>query len=59
MVVSEAKVNITSINARTKQNRVAYINLSLEISSLSHMNDIIKKLEDIDGVLRVDRANPA
>ncbi|WP_027339705.1 RelA/SpoT family protein [Halonatronum saccharophilum] len=58
-VVSEAKVNITSINARTTKNRLANINVSLEISSLAHMNDIIKKLEDIDGVLRVDRANPA
>ena len=58
-VISEAKVNITSINARTTKNLLAYINLSLEISSLEHMKDIIRKLEDIDGVLNVQRANPA
>ncbi|OCL25145.1 (p)ppGpp synthetase [Orenia metallireducens] len=58
-VISEAKVNITSINARATKNLLAYINLSLEISSLEHMKDIIRKLEDIDGVLNVQRANPA
>ncbi len=58
-VISEAKTNITSINARTKKDRLARISLSLEISSLEHMKDIINKLEGIDGVLNVQRANPA
>lgn len=57
-VISEAGVNITSINARTTKEKIAYITLSLEISSLEHMNDIIKKLEAIEGVLDVGRANP-
>ncbi|TDX48002.1 RelA/SpoT family protein [Orenia marismortui] len=58
-VISEAKVNITSINARIKKDISATINLSLEISSLEHMKDIINKLEAIEGVLNVQRANPA
>ena len=58
-VIAEAKVNISAINART-DHRVgtAKINVSLEISSLEHMNDIMKQLHHIDGVLDVSRANP-
>ncbi|AZR73091.1 (p)ppGpp synthetase [Anoxybacter fermentans] len=57
-VISEAKVNITAINARTNRDGTAKINISLEISSLEHMNDIIKRLRCIDGILDVRRANP-
>ncbi|MCK8815977.1 bifunctional (p)ppGpp synthetase/guanosine-3',5'-bis(diphosphate) 3'-pyrophosphohydrolase [Natroniella sulfidigena] len=58
-VISEAKINITSANVRTTKDRLAYINISLEISSLEHMKDIMKKLEQTEGVLSVQRANPA
>ncbi|WP_408954822.1 RelA/SpoT family protein [Natroniella sp. ANB-PHB2] len=58
-VISEAKINITSANARTTRDRLAYVKLSLQISSLEHMKDIISKLEEIEGVLSVQRANPA
>lgn len=58
MVVSESKVNISAINARTNRDGTAKINMSLEISSLEHMNDIMNKLQRIDGVLEVRRANP-
>ncbi len=57
-VISESKVNISAINARTNRDGIAKINVSLEISSLEHMKDIIKKLYQIDGVLEVRRANP-
>ncbi|GAB6100322.1 bifunctional (p)ppGpp synthetase/guanosine-3',5'-bis(diphosphate) 3'-pyrophosphohydrolase [Halanaerocella petrolearia] len=57
-VISEAGINISSINARTTKEKVAYIKLLIEISSLSHMQDIINKLEEIAGVLNVQRANP-
>ena len=57
-VISESKVNISAINARTNRDGTAKINMSLEISSLEHMKDIMKKLQSIDGVLEVRRANP-
>lgn len=57
-IIAESKVNISAINARTNRDGTAKINMSLEISSLEHMNDIIKKLHMIDGVLDVHRANP-
>lgn len=56
--ISESKINILGIIARTNRDGTAKINLSLEIGSLEHMNDIIRKLLRIDGVLEVRRANP-
>ena len=58
-VISESGVNISSINARTGENRLAKIKLILEIGSLKHMKDIINKLEEIDGIIKVERANPS
>ncbi|GAB6138288.1 RelA/SpoT family protein [Halanaerobaculum tunisiense] len=57
-VISDAGINISSVNARTTKEKIAYINLLIEISSLDHMKDVINKLESIDGVLKAQRANP-
>ncbi len=58
-VISESGVNIASINSSTNDKRLARIKLILEIGSLKHMKDIIKKLEAIDGIIKVERANPS
>lgn len=55
-VISEARLNITSIHARTSQDHSAQINVSLEISSLAQMQDIMRKLNSIDGIISVERA---
>ena len=57
--ISEEGVNITAVDARTSEDSIAHINLGIHISSLDHMNKIIDKLEAIDGVLKVRRANPS
>ncbi|MGM0501701.1 MAG: RelA/SpoT family protein [Bacillota bacterium] len=58
-VISEEGVNITAVDARTSDDQLAHINLGIHISSLDHMNKIMDKLEEIDGVLKVRRANPS
>ncbi|MFO7819404.1 MAG: bifunctional (p)ppGpp synthetase/guanosine-3',5'-bis(diphosphate) 3'-pyrophosphohydrolase [Halanaerobacter sp.] len=57
--ISEEGVNITGVDARTSDDGIAHINLGVHISSLEHMNKIIDKLEFVDGVLKVRRANPS
>ena len=57
--ISDEGVNITGVDARTSDDSIAHINLGIHISSLDHMNKIIDKLEKIDGVLKVRRANPS
>lgn len=55
-VISEARLNITSIHARTSRDHSAQINVSLEIGSLDQMRDIMDKLNAIDGIISVERA---
>ncbi len=58
-VISESGVNIASINSHTDNKRLAKMTIILEIGSLKHMKDIINKLEEVDGVVKVERANPS
>lgn len=55
-VISEARLNITAIQARTSRDHSAQINVSLEIGSLDQMRDIMDKLNAIDGIISVERA---
>lgn len=57
-VISNAQLNITAINAQTSQDGLADIRVVLEISSLEHMNDIMNRIRNIEGILDVQRATP-
>jgi GTP diphosphokinase / guanosine-3',5'-bis(diphosphate) 3'-diphosphatase len=57
-LIKEEHVNLSSVIARTDKYNRAHIELSLELSSLEHMRDIINKIDDIAGVLSVGRAKP-
>ena len=58
MLIKEEQLNLLSVVAKTDKYNKAYIDLSLELSSLQHMRDIMAKIEKIDGVLSVNRAQP-
>lgn len=57
-LIKDEKVNLISVMARTTQQNRAHINLSVELSSIQHMKDIINKINGLDGVFRVSRAKP-
>lgn len=57
-VIKEEQVNLLSVVARTDRYNRAHIELSLELSSLEHMREIIRKIDGISGILSVDRAKP-
>ncbi|MFP4017048.1 MAG: ACT domain-containing protein, partial [Halanaerobiales bacterium] len=57
-LIKEEQVNLSSVVARTNKYNRAHIELSLELSSLEHMRDIMKKLGHISGILSVDRTKP-
>ncbi|MGE5577319.1 MAG: RelA/SpoT family protein [Syntrophothermus sp.] len=56
--ISETKANIAAVNARTTKNRMAIINLVVDIRDVEHMELVMKKIKKVDGVLNVFRANP-
>ncbi|MCL4516403.1 MAG: bifunctional (p)ppGpp synthetase/guanosine-3',5'-bis(diphosphate) 3'-pyrophosphohydrolase [Firmicutes bacterium] len=56
--ISETKANIVAVNARTTKNRMAIINLVVDIRDVEHMELVMKKIKKVEGVLNVFRANP-
>ncbi|MEJ6952052.1 RelA/SpoT family protein [Natronospora cellulosivora (SeqCode)] len=57
-LIKDEEVNLSSVIARTDKYNRAHIELSLELSSLEHMRDIIKKIDHIPGILSVERSKP-
>ncbi|MEG0797631.1 MAG: bifunctional (p)ppGpp synthetase/guanosine-3',5'-bis(diphosphate) 3'-pyrophosphohydrolase [Acidaminococcaceae bacterium] len=55
MVMSEAKVNINAINARTDKHKTAIINLGVDIRNAEQLTLISGKIRGLKGVFSVER----
>lgn len=55
LVLNELKVAINSVNAENKNNGEAVVNLSLLVSNISLLNEVIKRIRKIPSVLDVFR----
>ena len=55
-VLTDNKIDISSMNSRTAKNGKATINISFEIKSREELNDIIGKLKKIQGIIEIERA---
>ncbi|MFW6309009.1 MAG: RelA/SpoT family protein [bacterium] len=58
LLLKEEQLNLLSVVARTDKYNKAFIDLTLEISSLQHMRELMSKINDISGVLSVSRSKP-
>jgi len=54
-VLSEAKIRVEALNARTNKERMAVLNLILEVDSIEDLEKLMEKLKNIKGVLDVFR----
>ncbi len=54
--VNDSKASIGAVNARTSRDRLVNISLTVNISDLNRLHDLIRKLRQVDGVLSVQRA---
>ena len=54
-VISEAKVPLKAINARTNKDNIAIMNITLEISDTEQLEKIIKNIRKIEGLFEVSR----
>ena len=57
LVASEAKMNISAVNARTEKNKTATVTLSLEISAKEQLEYIMSKMRREKNVYSVSRYN--
>ena len=55
MVTSDLKIPIKGLNARTAKNNLAIIDIVIEVKNIENLDNAIKKLKNIDGVLAVAR----
>lgn len=54
-VVSEAKLSVTALNARTNKERIAIINLTIEITNIDQLDKLMNKVKNLQGVMDVFR----
>ncbi len=59
LVLNELKVAINSVNAENKNNGEAVVNLSLLVSNISLLNEVIKRIRKIPSVMDVFRIGNA
>ena len=50
-------VSLTAINARANKNKTASVKITLEIKNIKHLEDIIKRLKSLNGIMDVYRNN--
>lgn len=54
-VLSETKLTVTAINARTNKERIAIINLTIEITNIAQLDRLMNKIKTMQGVMDVYR----
>jgi GTP pyrophosphokinase len=54
-IISAYGININHIDANTTRNKQAHFNFILEVKNKSQLNDIMKKLSQINGVIEIKR----
>jgi GTP pyrophosphokinase len=54
-VLTENKIDVTSMNVRTSKQGKASISIGFEINSKEQLNEIIAKLRNVESVLDIER----
>jgi GTP pyrophosphokinase len=54
-VLSETKLTVTAVNARTSREKIAIINLTVEITNVNQLDKLINKIRTMQGVMDVFR----
>jgi len=57
--ITSAEVNISQANISTTEDKKAYLNFVVEVRDLNQLDKVIKKVEQVDGVLDVKRVKTA
>jgi GTP pyrophosphokinase len=55
MQVANMKVNITDISTRDTKDGRCFLSLTVKVSSIEHLKNLISRIEKVDGVLSVER----
>ena len=56
-LINNMKITMTNINARAEKNGTAVITVTVEISNVGDLENLIKKIQSLKGVTSVSRTN--
>ncbi|PAB60902.1 RelA/SpoT family protein [Anaeromicrobium sediminis] len=56
-VLADINLIVTAINARSTKDKVAIVNLTIEINNVAQLDKLINKIRSMDGVIEVKRVN--
>jgi len=54
--VSACKVNISRFTTTTTMDKKAYMDMTVDVRDVNHLNEVIRRIEGVRGVLSVERA---
>lgn len=54
-VITDSKITVTALNARTNKERLAILNLTVEIDNIEQLDRIMQKFNNLQGVIDVHR----
>jgi len=54
-VLTENKIDVTSMNVRTSKQGTATISIGFEIKGKDHLNEIIAKIRNVESVIDIER----
>ncbi len=56
--IADTKTVVNAVNSRSKKNKMAVVNLKIEIRDLEHLYNVMQKVNRISDVLEVHRVVP-
>lgn len=57
--LAEIKAPLMRVNAQTGRSRLAHVSLTVEVNHIEHLNNILKRIRRVDGVLQAYRGGGA
>ena len=54
--ISACKVNISRLTTTTTMDKKAYMDVTVDVRDVNHLNEVIRRIEGVRGVLSVERA---
>ena len=55
-IINAKTINIISINTKTSKQGLATINLTFDVKSKEELNNLIKKIRQVDSIIDISRA---
>ena len=56
--IAESRTNVVSVNARVRKDKVAIVNIVLDVHNLEQLRSVVQKVSQVSDVFNVERVLP-